>query len=63
MQDAVDRPEEGGPGLIVEDNNNTGGRQIRTATKLPLHAPERCEPHQNTKRDEDKEVWQSETCI
>lgn len=41
MQDAVDRPEEGGPGLIVEDNNNTGGRQIRTATKLPLHAPER----------------------
>lgn len=54
VQDAVDRPEEGGPGLVVEDDNNTGGRQGRTATKLPLHAPERGEPRQNTKRDRDK---------
>ncbi len=44
VQDAEDRPEEGGPSLIVEDNNNTGGRQRRTATKLPLHAPKRGEP-------------------
>lgn len=40
MQDAVDCPEEGGPSFIVEDNDNTGGGQTRTATKLPLHAPE-----------------------
>lgn len=53
VQDAVDRPEEGGPGLIVEDNNNTGGRQRRTATKLPLHTPEWRAPCQ--KKKEDKE--------
>lgn len=51
MQDAVDRPEEGGPSLIVEDNNNTGGRQTRAATKLSVHTPERRESCQNTKRD------------
>lgn len=57
MQDAVDRPEEGGPGLVVEDNNNTGGGQARTAAELPLHAPERGEPRQNTKGEtRDKEV-------
>lgn len=54
MQDAVDRPQEGGPCLIVEDNNNTGGRQGRTATKLPLHTPEQGEPCRNTKRDKEK---------
>lgn len=39
MQDAVDRPEEGGPGLIVEDNNDAGGWQGRTAGELPFHTP------------------------
>lgn len=39
MQDAEHRPEEGGPSLIVEHYNNTGGRQSRTATKPPLYAP------------------------
>lgn len=39
MQDAVHCPEEGGPSLVVEDDNNTGGRQRRTAAKLPFHAP------------------------
>ena len=48
MQDAVDRPQEGGPSLIVEDNDNTGGRQRRTAAKLPLHTPERRESRQTT---------------
>lgn len=36
VQDAVDRPEEGGPGLVVEHNNDTGGRQGRTARELPF---------------------------
>lgn len=40
VQDAVDRPEEGGPGLVVEHNNDAGGRQGRTAGELPLHAPD-----------------------
>lgn len=44
MQDAVDRPEERGPGLVVEDDNNAGGGQRGTATKLPRHAPERGKP-------------------
>lgn len=48
VQDAVDRPEESGPSLIVEDDNNTGGRQRRTATELPLQTPERIGSHQNT---------------
>lgn len=48
MQDAVDRPEESGPSLIVEDDNNTGGRQRRTATELPLHTPVRIGSRQNT---------------
>lgn len=39
MQDAEHSPEEGGPSLIVEHYNNTGGRQRRAATKLPLYAP------------------------
>lgn len=39
MQDAVDRPEEGGPGLIVEDNDDAGGWQSRTAAELPFHTP------------------------
>lgn len=39
MQDAEHRPEEGGPSLIVEHYDNTGGRQRRAATKLPLYAP------------------------
>lgn len=49
VQDAVDGPEEGGPSLIVEDNNNTGGRQVRTATELPLHTPDHVETHRRTK--------------
>lgn len=59
MQDAVDRPEEGRPSLVVEDNNNTGGRQRMTATKLPFHAPETGKSHQNTKRDKEvsKNDW------
>lgn len=40
VKDAVDCPQEGGPGLIVKDNNDTGGRQRGTATKLPLNTPE-----------------------
>lgn len=40
VQDAVDRPEEGRPSLVVEDNNNAGGRQRRTVTELPFHTPE-----------------------
>lgn len=40
VQDAVDRPEEGGPGLIVKHNNDAGGRQARTAGELPFHAPD-----------------------
>lgn len=39
VQDAVDRPEEGGPGLIVEDDDDAGGWQSRTARELPIHAP------------------------
>ena len=54
VQDAVDRPEERGPGLVVEDDNNTGGGQSRTATELPLNAPERGEPRRNTKIDKEE---------
>lgn len=61
MQDAVDCPEEGRPSLVVEDNNNAGGRQRRTATKLPFYAPEAGKLHQNTKRD--KQVSKSERHI
>lgn len=50
MQNAVDRPQERRPSLIVEDDNNTGGGQSRTATKFPLHTSEQCEPQGNTKR-------------
>lgn len=39
VQDAVDRPEEGGPGLIVEDDNDAGGWQSRTVGELPFHTP------------------------
>lgn len=39
MQDAVDRPEERGPGLVVEDNDDTGGGQRRAVKKLPVHTP------------------------
>lgn len=39
VQDAVDRPEEGGPGLIVEDDDDAGGRQSRTAGEPPIHTP------------------------
>lgn len=39
VQDAVDRPEEGGPGLIVEDDDDAGGWQSRTARELPIHTP------------------------
>lgn len=40
MKDAVDCPQEGGPSLIVENNNDAGGRQRRAAMKLPFNAPE-----------------------
>lgn len=40
VKDAVDCPQEGGPGLVVKDNNDAGGRQRGTATKLPLNTPE-----------------------
>lgn len=39
VQDAVDRPEEGGPGLVVEDDDDAGGWQSRTARELPVHTP------------------------
>lgn len=39
VQHAVDRPEEGGPGLIVEDDDDAGGWQSRTAGELPFHTP------------------------
>lgn len=39
MQDAVDSPEERGPGLIVEDDNDAGGGQSRTAGEPPFHTP------------------------
>lgn len=41
MKDAVDCPKEGGPSLIVENNDDAGGRQRRTATKLPFNTPEK----------------------
>lgn len=40
VKDTVDCPQEGGPGLVVKDNNDAGGRQRGTATKLPLNTPE-----------------------
>lgn len=40
MQDAVHRPEQGGPGLVVEHNDDAGGRQGRTAGELPFYAPD-----------------------
>lgn len=55
MQDAEHRPEEGGPSLIVEHYNNTGGRQRRTATKLPLYAPV-VVSHVKMQREKDKQV-------
>lgn len=61
VKDTVDRPQEGGPSLVVEDDDNTGGRQRRTATKLSFNAPETGKSHQNTKRD--KEVCNSERHI
>lgn len=39
MKDAVDRPEECGPSLIVKDYDDTGGGQSRAARKLSLHTP------------------------
>lgn len=42
MQDAVDCPQEGGPGLVVEDDDDAGGGQRGAAAKPPLNAPE---PH------------------
>lgn len=39
VKDTVDRPQEGGPGLVVKDNNDAGGRQRGTAAKLPLNTP------------------------
>lgn len=51
VQDAVDCPEEGGPSLIMEDYNYTGGGQGGTATKLPLDTP----GSQNTKTDSEIE--------
>lgn len=50
MKDAVDCPQEGGPSLIVENNNDAGGRQRRTATKLPFNAPETDKSHQNIRQ-------------
>lgn len=42
VQDAVDGPQEGGPGLVVEDNDDAGGGQRGAAAEPPLNAPE---PH------------------
>lgn len=42
VQDAVDCPQEGGPGLVVEDDDDAGGGQRGAAAKPPLNAPE---PH------------------
>lgn len=39
VQDAVDRPQESGPGLVVEDDDDTGGGQRGAAAKPPLNAP------------------------
>lgn len=39
VKDAVDRPKESGPGLIVENYNDAGGRKSRAATKLSFHTP------------------------
>lgn len=39
VQDAVDRPEQGGPSLVVEDDNDAGGRQSRTAGEFSFHTP------------------------
>lgn len=40
VQDAVDRPEQGGPSLVVEDDNDAGGWQSRTAGEPPFHTPD-----------------------
>lgn len=39
VQDAEDSPEEGGPGLVVEDNDDAGGGQWGAARKPPLNTP------------------------
>lgn len=40
VQDAVDRPEEGGPSLVVEDDNDAGGWQGRAVGEVPFHTPD-----------------------
>lgn len=40
MQDAVDRPEEGGPSLVVEDDNDAGGWQSGATGEVPFHTPD-----------------------
>lgn len=63
VQNTVDRPQEGRPSLIVEDDNNAGAGQRRTATKLPLHTSEQREPQGNTKREgEKKKQHESKAC-
>lgn len=61
MQDAVDRPEERGPSLIVEDYDDAGVRQRGTAAKLPLHTPGQGEPPRKTETD--KEACKNERYI
>lgn len=52
MQGAVNRPEERGPGLVVEDDHNAGGRQRRAAREFSFSAPERGKPPTaHTKRE------------
>lgn len=55
MQDAVDRPEQRGPGLVVEDDDDAGGGQRRAAEELSVNAPGKVEPHQ-TQQERNKRV-------
>lgn len=62
VQDAVDGPKEGGPSLVVEHYNDTGGGQRGTATELPLHTPGEGEKCQNRERERERE-WDGESVI
>lgn len=39
MEDTVDGTQQGGPGLVVEHYDYTGGGERRAATELTLHTP------------------------
>ena len=61
MQDAVDRSEECGPSLVVEDYDNAGGGQRRAAGKLSFNTPGQGEPRQRQR--EKKDLCESERHI